>query len=61
MPNAHDLTIFLYKLAPPFISFWLHFLANMCAMGSQEIWQLHSLKLLMRGGAFHVGMSLHLR
>jgi len=60
MPNAHDLTILLYILAP-LISFWLHFLANMCAMGSQGTWQLHSLKLLMRGGAFHVGMSLHLR
>jgi hypothetical protein len=52
----------MYEVISPFIIFWWHFLAaNICTMESQEIWRLHSLKPLMRGGAFHVGMILHLR
>jgi hypothetical protein len=40
---------------------WHLIAANMSTTESKEIWQLHSLKLLMHGGAFHAGMSLPLR
>ena len=40
---------------------WYLIAVSMCTRGSQETWQLHSLKLLMHGDAFHAGMSLHLR
>lgn len=35
--------------------------ASMSTRGSQEIWQLHSSKLLMQDDVFHAGMNLHLR